>query len=147
MIVLLVVRILRLGFDQLPVVVYAIQQEHIGLWRTARGLLSQGWYFYDIGLLVTGTLAARSLIRANPSARFYVMMWACIDVLYLLVSLCRRINEAFIGRAGSFSWPYLVRASAYLATDLALSVFLLVWFSRGKIKQQVEGWQTPCTGR
>ncbi len=111
---------------------------HTRLWQLP-AQIGLGRHIWDLGFVVTLVLAAVSLIRRRRSARFNLMIWSVFYIVYVVVSSGEQIGLCFDPTTGAVSGSFLFHTLAYKLMDLALPVFLLIWFCRDKIKEQIRG--------
>ena len=108
--------------------------------------LQFGRNIWDLGFVATLVLAALSLIRRRRTARFNLMIWSVFYIVYVVVSSGEQIGLCFDPTTAAVSGSFLFRMLTYKLMDLALPVFLLIWFCRDKIKEQVKGWADQSSG-
>ncbi|MGB2822372.1 MAG: hypothetical protein WBF17_15410 [Phycisphaerae bacterium] len=87
---------------------------------------------------VVGALVGGRLIqRRKRSARRVICVYAAAA---LLLSLALAIGAAFA--LGSATNPYGIAAGSLgLASSMALPAFVLIWFARPAVRQEVAGWR------
>ena len=136
----------------LPDSMFAQSQPAQPLWML---MLQTVFQLFGLGLMVYLLMACIKLVKRQAAAAGMLRRFAVIDIVYSIFAVSLGIVATMMGMAAEFQksgddmpefavWIMIgVAALAFLfglAFALAYPVFLLVWFRRNVVKEQIATW-------
>lgn len=111
-------------------------------------------YLVEVVLCVVLLIAAVGLLQRRPWSARLARLWAVLDLILMVVGTLvlydyhRRQFVASIANSGmSMDTAEVMFAAIYffgLLVCFVFPVFVLIWFSRGKIRHEVASWRSPA---
>ena len=122
-------------------------------WEPMR-LVSALAYLLGVGLSIILLIVGVGLLRRRPWSARFARLWAVLDLILMVVGTLvlydyyKRQFVVSIADSGlSMGTVEMLFAAIYffdLLVSFVFPVFVLIWFARRKIKDEVATWQSPA---